>query len=492
MKKITITLFALLMSIGMLSAQSYENEIILVNFEGDPSTHNFTMEGAKAGHVSLEIVDNPFKTGNVSDKVARHERAEGSWNSEVNVMFNAPVSLQGRDALRVRVYSEGDTYVYMRPLNAAGDQLDEGWAASPAAAGEWSYATINLGNYTEISGVRLEFSSSWGNTGADDNKVAYFDDIQIANAVIEIGEPDRIYVADRRTETINIDGFDLEDNWLDIDPTPISNVNYVVSGQTSAPANGSNFRALWDEQFLFLFIEVVDNSPTAPSGEEWWNYDGVEIFIDGKGRNAEGSRLSGQYQIRINYNTATLSGQDGATVSLFMDNGMQWAQGTMPGGYTLEVKIPWLAVHGGDAAAVAAMGPGSLVTFDVAIADEDRAIQATRYTNVIWAGVDGTHHPYESSQYWGAIRLGGAVSVDEPFAKNALRAYPSPVNDYLVVEMVNLKSYEIISITGAIVHKGVAGSDQVRISTQELNAGIYFLRAFSGNNNVEIMKLIKK
>jgi hypothetical protein len=488
MKKWTFTMLIAVLSFGFVNAQiTYEDVRILADFEGETSEHTYTFAGVASE--ALEIVDNPMSSDmNASAKVLKQIRESGSWNNQVNIMFNEPLIVGESNTLRVKVYSEIPVYIYMRPLDAEGNQIAEGWAASPTVANEWSYGMQNIEGIEQFSGVRLEFSTSWGNTGADDNRTVFIDEIEVSTAVIPMLEPTKIYTAKKTTETITIDGFDLEDNWLDIDPTPIENVNMVVEGQTAAPAEGSSFRALYDEEFLYLFIEITDNSPTAPAGDQWWNYDGIEIFIDGQGRIAPGQRLAGQYQLRINYNTETLSGQDGATVALFMDNGMAWEQGTMPGGYTFEAKLPWISILGGEAGPVPPR-----VSFDLSIADEDPAIQANRYTNVIWAGGDEFKHPYESSEFWGAIAMEGVVSVDNAVRGNgSLRTFPSPVNDYIMVEMNNMKRFEIISITGAVVQSGDAGSDLIRLDTQNLKQGMYFIRATNSNDKVEVQKIIKR
>jgi hypothetical protein len=484
MRKIIFTFLIAFLSVGLLKAQiTYEDIQVIADFEGDPADHGYTLGG---WGMTTEIVDNPLAEGlNESGKVVKQVREPGNWNSATDITFNEAVVIGDKNTLRVKVYSETAVYVYFRALDSEGGMLGEVWGAGPAPAGEWSYAMLNIGGIAEIHGVRVEFSSNWGDTPADADLVAYFDEIEISKAVIPMGDPDRIFTANKTTEAIVIDGFDLEDDWLEIDPTPIENVNYLAEGQTAVPATGSSFRSLWDDEHLYLFIEIADNSPTAPSADQWWNYDGVEIYVDGQHRIAPGGRLAGQYQIRINYSTQTLSGQDGATVDLFINNGMQWAQGTMAGGYTLEVKLPWVSIHGGAEDA----GPAN-VSFDLAIADEDPAIQANRYTNVIWAGVDGSHHPYESSEYWGAIHLDGFVSAQEVVKQvNSLKVYPSPARDYIRVEMNNLHSWEIINITGAVVRKGIAASESIRIDLDGLHSGMYFVRALSNNGGNEIKKI---
>ncbi len=494
MKKWIFTIVMAMMSWGVVNAQiEYEDILIIADFEGDPDDFNYSIGGW--GYEALEVVDNPHAEGeNTSEKVVMQDREPGSWNNGVDIMFFDAVELGDRNTLRVKLYAETDFYLYMRPLNEDGEPLGEGWAAAPAPGGEWSYGALNIDGLDEIWGVRLEFSADWGNTGEDDNTVVYFDDIEISKAVIPMFEPDRIYVAEATTEDIVIDGFDMEDNWLDAVSTPIENVNFVVDGEEAVPANGSNFRALYDEEFLYLFVEVTDNSPTPPpsGGTDWWFYDNVEFFIDGQGRNAQGPRLNGQYQIRINYGSDQLTGQDGATVDLFMNNGLEWAQGVMVGGYTIEIKMPWLAIFDGDADAVAAIGNGFLVTFDLAIADMDPGIQATRYCNVIWAGVDGSHHPYESSQYWGAIMSEGFTSTEEvAFNHASLKVFPSPARDYIHIEMANLHYYDVYSITGAKMISGYAASNLVRLDVGSFHPGIYLVRAFDKNGNERVSRIVK-
>jgi hypothetical protein len=103
------------------------------------------------------------------------------------------------------------------------------------------------------------------------------------------------YYAQKRTVPVRIDG-DLSE-WQDIKGFTMAQEKFFFVGQgmSSAkwkgPADLSGiFKVMWDEQYIYIAVEITDDLPTEPhgalaSGLETgsWDDDGVEIMLDNDG-----------------------------------------------------------------------------------------------------------------------------------------------------------------------------------------------------------------
>jgi Carbohydrate family 9 binding domain-like len=103
------------------------------------------------------------------------------------------------------------------------------------------------------------------------------------------------YYATQSTRPITIDG-DLSE-WSDVPGFTMDQEKffYVGQGMSSAKWTGAKdlaatFRVQWDEQYLYLAIQVTDDKVTEPHGSlvagtetGSWDDDGVEVMLDGDG-----------------------------------------------------------------------------------------------------------------------------------------------------------------------------------------------------------------
>jgi glycosidase len=128
-----------------------------------------------------------------------------------------------------------------------------------------------------------------------------------------------------------IDG-QRDEMWKSVTPSAIDQWGASDSSGEQSAAASANFRALWDEQTLYLWIEVVDknicNQNPAP-----WEQDSIEIFVDlGIQRNRSFDEDDAQYRISaagmISYGETTRN-QIRAEVKRTDE------------GYLVEAAIPW-------------------------------------------------------------------------------------------------------------------------------------------------------
>lgn len=129
--------------------------------------------------------------------------------------------------------------------------------------------------------------------------------------------------AKRATGNIRIDGRDSE--WGDITPVPME---VETQGYT---LEGSQFRAQWDDNYLYVYFEVQD-SLLNDNARDPWEQDSVEVFIDQN--NAKTSTYEpddAQYRISFK-NFVTFNGG-------YEDEFMSKTR-VFPGGYAVEVAVP--------------------------------------------------------------------------------------------------------------------------------------------------------
>ena len=141
---------------------------------------------------------------------------------------------------------------------------------------------------------------------------------------------------------------------------PVTNINQVVLGSRPADYSGK-WRALYDNNNLYLLVEVNDATRINDSGPSWWDDDAVEIFIDGN--NSKGASYDGvndfQFGFRWNDNTVYTGGNSVANTT-----GINFRMYATGSGYTAEIAIPWTTIGASPAI-------GKAIGLDVQIDDDD-------------------------------------------------------------------------------------------------------------------------
>jgi len=170
----------------------------------------------------------------------------------------------------------------------------------------------------------------------------------------------------------------------------------------------ADFRAMWDENNLYLLVNVTDDKlvndtsgeqvVTVQSGSQvvpWWYDDCIELYIDADNAKAEQyGNNDAHYHFDWDKTKPTMGihNQHGQT------NGVVFAMVTSDKGYRTEIKIPWTAL---------ALKPsaGATIGLDVHINDDDDGTE--RDTKITWR--DLTDKAWENPRTFGNGALGGLV-----------------------------------------------------------------------------------
>ncbi len=162
-----------------------------------------------------------------------------------------------------------------------------------------------------------------------------------------------------------------------------------------APATSDLFglcRSVADPDFLYLYIDVTDDVlVTDNPAESWWQDDSVMICIDSD--NSRGDACDGRNDYRLGFrvNDPQLHYGPGSIQTL---PGAQFATAERPGGYRIEVKLPWLSLRRLPLA-------GEVMGFEIVVNDDDDGGNADGH--VRWLENNGD--PMPAPDAMGVVKL---------------------------------------------------------------------------------------
>ncbi len=120
--------------------------------------------------------------------------------------------------------------------------------------------------------------------------------------------------------------------------------NYLGGGATNCnpivptPVDLSvEFQLTWDNTNLYIYAAVTDSSLVNNSDTDVWEDDGIEVYLDGG--NEKGTAYDGNdHHLLFRYNDATIHHLSAGATN---PTGITASQGSIPGGYSKEMAIPW-------------------------------------------------------------------------------------------------------------------------------------------------------
>jgi endo-1,4-beta-xylanase len=158
-------------------------------------------------------------------------------------------------------------------------------------------------------------------------------------------------------------------------------VSLVAAGKPQAIARA---RAMWDEDFLYVLMEVSDPLLNEASADAYQK-DSVEVFMDeNRERTTTYQGDDGQY--RVNYLNARSFGSNGEEKRLLS------ASAVVPGGYIVEMAIPFRTIKG---------EAGTMIGFDAQVNDADASGKRVGISK--WN--DDTDESWRNTLNYGTLKL---------------------------------------------------------------------------------------
>jgi hypothetical protein len=198
------------------------------------------------------------------------------------------------------------------------------------------------------------------------------------------------------TVSHNIDGNLNESDW---------NISNQAAKCVIGTCNNTvSFGSLWDANYLYVGVKVLDSSLRNDSAN-CWDDDSAEVYIDPT--NAGGTTYTANdRQIVQRYNDAGLCSGVGS------NNGVLHAWAPISGGYSVELAIPW-SLLGTTASS------GKTIGLDIGVNDDDDS--TTRDSQMMWSGTannsvdpSGFGHATLSGTPTGGAPSGGGGGTSPP------------------------------------------------------------------------------
>ena len=160
--------------------------------------------------------------------------------------------------------------------------------------------------------------------------------------------------------------------------------SYYELAATGKPAASGTARALWDEKFLYVLVEVTDPVLDNKAKNDY-EKDSVELYLDEN--NAKSSAYQADDgQFRVTFEGVQSFGSNGA------DDRFASAVAVVKGGYVVEAAIPFRTIEGAN---------GLVLGFDAQINDGDGT--GTRAGVSKWN--DPTDNSWQNTLNWGTVKL---------------------------------------------------------------------------------------
>ncbi len=286
-----------------------------------------------------------------------------------------------------------------------------------------------------------------------------------------------------------IDGIE-DDLWKGV--PRISNNYYIEFDETFADLTDENdcrffVRTLWDDDFIYVFADIMDDIIRADH-EQIWQNDGLEVYFDGdNSKSSEGYDSINDAQIRWNYG---ITSTDEITGWNELDpppdySPVEFAQQTIENGWTLEIAFPVYVIN------LIGLYLGQEIGFEVQVNEND--IGSRGFATKIWHDTDG-HRPNV---------FGTALLVEEritnvqksdlssvPMTMYLSQNYPNPFNTrtnicYSITEpckvtltVFNLLGNHVATLVDENKSPGIYTAD---FDASQLPSGIYVYKLQAGN-----------
>jgi len=253
------------------------------------------------------------------------------------------------------------------------------------------------------------------------------------------------------------------------------------------------FKVAWDEQYLYVLVEVRDDSLSDDDPNplsNWWNDDCLEIFIDENRSKGDHERNCNAfaYHVSLFYDAIDLnaSGQGvnyKNNLVVHMDT-----VGVHTYLWEFAIKIYSAAFNLSNPEASRVMlTHNKNMGLAIAYCDNDETTTRENFIGSMYMTSSHANDMYRNADFFGLMILVDpdyVNSVPDDYKKASIHISPVPAQNYLTVETSAGDQAEnfisMITITGQVVRMEYFTGNKHTIDISDLAAGFYLLKARSG------------
>jgi hypothetical protein len=198
----------------------------------------------------------------------------------------------------------------------------------------------------------------------------------------------------------------MDEIWKSARPYPLANL--VVEPPAGGGKPAAEYRALWDENNLYLLVDVTDSILRNEPDQDLYQSDGIEVYIDAtNGKAAEFGDTDYQYAVVWDKTTPKIK-----EFKHDRTNDVQYVVRTTDKGYCVAMKFPWRSLGTKPSA-------GAKIGLEVQVNDDQG--HGHREAKITWH--DQHDQAWQTPQAFGNAELAGLVGwwkFDETQGTNAL------------------------------------------------------------------------
>jgi len=217
-----------------------------------------------------------------------------------------------------------------------------------------------------------------------------------------------------------IDG-QVDAGWAKAAVLPIRTAITGSGTEPTGPADASGqFRVLYDSTNLYVLVDVNDEQLRNDSTSTYLD-DSVEVYVDGDNLKGQPPLAGNARQYTFGWTDTAIAGTNTNTT------GVQHAQVNTPGGWRIEIKLPWSSLLGGAAPL------GKTIGIDCFYNDDDDGGD-TRESQIAWHAL--VANDWQTPASWGTASVaipGAASSPDHVYVtlqdssnRSSTISYPGP------------------------------------------------------------------
>ena len=237
-----------------------------------------------------------------------------------------------------------------------------------------------------------------------------------ANCIVTVIENTSTVIAPQVSVAPTIDGNITETNW---------NLNKTIEKQASGTKNNTaTFGVLWDANYLYIAVKVLDASITTTNTNVYDN-DAIEIYFD-MNNNGGAFDASDRQWVKVVNSTSIWEKLGAGTGASTTTSKVISATKLITGGYTMEFAIPWSNSFG------ITPNTTSLYGFDIAFDDCDGT--TTRNNQYMWVG--------DANDYQTLINVGDL--------QLSVATIPTVTQSISLVKGWNLVSFNVVPTDSSI------------------------------------------
>ena len=268
------------------------------------------------------------------------------------------------------------------------------------------------------------------------------------------------------TDSIAIDGV-IDAAYAEATVYPM--LNEVQPGISDSLDFSANWRAVWDTSGMYVIVDVVDDVLVNDS-ENWYEDDGVEIYIDAG--NEKASNYDGNdHQIVIEYDAAVDTIYD---TKGNLGAGAVSAIVTTENGYTVEAYIPWTALS-------ISPNAGTFIGLDVHGIDDDRGEGGNDGKLAWFATIDES---FKNPSLFGTVLLGNLPTSIRglPEAGDWLSVNPNPTSGVLRYQFDGFRNgtLRLHDFQGRLLQSQTVRASAGELQLGNLPNGVYLLTVSDG------------